>query len=76
MMPSHPFSIVDVFAEQPYAGNQLAVVRHAADLSTEQMQQITREMNYSETTFILSDDARDGADYTDRLLRALSQRYR
>lgn len=54
------FYIVDVFAEQKFAGNQLAVFRNAAGLSTEEMQAITREMHYSETTFILSDDQRDG----------------
>lgn len=47
--------VVDVFAETRYAGNQLAVIRGGADLSTEMMQQIAQEMNYSETTFILSD---------------------
>jgi len=54
------FYIVDVFAEEKFAGNQLAVVRDAAKLSDEEMQNITKEMNYSETTFILSDDQRDG----------------
>jgi len=54
------FFIVDVFAESKYAGNQLAVVLDAGDLSSEQMLDITREMNYSETTFILSDEQRDG----------------
>jgi trans-2,3-dihydro-3-hydroxyanthranilate isomerase len=54
------FTIVDVFAEEKYAGNQLAVVRGAADLSDETLQKITQEMNYSETTFILSDQERDG----------------
>jgi len=54
------FYIVDVFTEQKYAGNQLAVVRDAAGLSDDQMQNITKEMNYSETTFILSDDQRNG----------------
>jgi trans-2,3-dihydro-3-hydroxyanthranilate isomerase len=54
------FYIVDVFAEQKYAGNQLAVVRDASGLSDSQMQNITKEMNYSETTFILSDDQRNG----------------
>lgn len=47
--------IVDVFAETKYAGNQLAVVRGGADLPTETLQQIAQEMNYSETSFILSD---------------------
>lgn len=54
------FYIVDVFAEEKYAGNQLAVVRDAAALSNSQMQKIAKEMNYSETTFILSEEPRDG----------------
>ena len=59
-MKTHTFYILDVFAENKYAGNQLAVVRNAADLSNEQMQKIAKEMNFSETTFILSDEPRDG----------------
>jgi trans-2,3-dihydro-3-hydroxyanthranilate isomerase len=55
-----PFYIVDVFAEEKYAGNQLAVFRHARGLSDETMQSIARETNFSETTFILSDAERDG----------------
>ncbi|MDI6451169.1 PhzF family phenazine biosynthesis protein [Anaerobaca lacustris] len=55
-----PFYIVDVFAERKYAGNQLAVFRNAGDLTDDEMQQIAREMNFSETTFILSDQPRDG----------------
>lgn len=47
------FYIVDVFAEQKYAGNQLAVIKNAESLSDTEMQQIAKEMNYSETTFIL-----------------------
>jgi trans-2,3-dihydro-3-hydroxyanthranilate isomerase len=54
------FYIVDVFAEQKYTGNQLAVVTGTLDLTGEQMQQIAKEMNYSETTFILSPEQRDG----------------
>ena len=46
-------TIVDVFADRRYAGNQLAFVHYAQDLSTEQMQDIAREMNYSETPFLL-----------------------
>ena len=45
-------SIVDVFAEAPWSGNQLAVVQGCADLDTETMQAIAREMNLSETTFV------------------------
>jgi trans-2,3-dihydro-3-hydroxyanthranilate isomerase len=59
-MGPHPFYIVDVFAEEKYTGNQLAVVRHASDLSESQMQQIAQEMHFSETTFILSDQEREG----------------
>lgn len=59
-MKGLPFFIVDVFAEKKYAGNQLAVFRDAGKLSSEEMQQITREINFSETTFILSDEPRGG----------------
>ena len=57
---AHEFYIVDVFAEEMYAGNQLGVFRNAADLSDMDMQRIAKEMNYSETTFILSDEKKDG----------------
>lgn len=59
-MSGHPFYIVDVFAETKYAGNQLAVVDQAADLTSTEMQSIAREMNYSETTFILSGQENNG----------------
>lgn len=49
-----PFQIVDVFAEQAYAGNQLGVVAEASDLTTAQMQAIAHELNFSETTFVTS----------------------
>lgn len=48
----YPIHLVDVFAERQLAGNQLAVVDEAAELSTQQMQAIALEMNYSETTFV------------------------
>jgi trans-2,3-dihydro-3-hydroxyanthranilate isomerase len=57
---TRPFYIVDVFAEEKYAGNQLAVVRNAGELSDREMQRIARETNFSETTFILNDKQRDG----------------
>lgn len=59
-MAVHPMYTLDVFAEKKYAGNQLAVFRNSGDIPAETMQQIAREMNYSETTFILSDEPRDG----------------
>jgi len=54
------FYIVDVFAEEKYAGNQLAVFRETQGLSDIEMQKIAKEMNYSETTFILSEERRNG----------------
>jgi trans-2,3-dihydro-3-hydroxyanthranilate isomerase len=54
------YYMLDVFAEKKYAGNQLAVFRNAGALSTDEMQEITREVNYSETTFILSDEPNNG----------------
>ena len=45
-------TIVDVFAEQPLAGNQLAVARDCGDLDAATMQAIAHELNFSETTFV------------------------
>lgn len=53
------FYLVDVFAENKYAGNQLAVFRNANLLSTAEMQTLAKEMNYSETTFIMSEDKKN-----------------
>jgi trans-2,3-dihydro-3-hydroxyanthranilate isomerase len=57
----HRLLLVDVFAERRYAGNPLAVVTAAADLGRDEMQAIAREMNFSETSFVLHDAPRDGA---------------
>ena len=54
------FYIVDVFAEEKYAGNQLAVVRGGSDLPAETLRKIALEMNYSETTFVLSEKEVEG----------------
>lgn len=54
------FYILDVFAQEKYAGNQLAVFIELGSLSAQQMQKIAKEMNYSETTFITSTDLRKG----------------
>ncbi|MEK6698813.1 MAG: PhzF family phenazine biosynthesis protein [Nitrospirota bacterium] len=59
-MSRWPFYIVDVFAERKYAGNQLAVVRSGQSISDTEMQWIAREMNFSETTFIMAETPRDG----------------
>lgn len=48
--------IVDVFAEAKLEGNQLAVVVDKEGWSSEQMQKFTREMNFSESTFVTESD--------------------
>lgn len=57
---------VDVFTSIAFGGNQLAVYPDGRDLSTEQMQMIAREMNFSETTFILPPE-NDQSDYRLRI---------
>jgi trans-2,3-dihydro-3-hydroxyanthranilate isomerase len=52
-----PFVQVDVFAERPFAGNPLAVFPAADGFSSAQMQAIAREMNLSETTFVMKPEA-------------------
>lgn len=51
------FFTCDVFTKQRFGGNQLAVLPEAEGLSTGQMQQIAREFNFSETTFVLPPEA-------------------
>ena len=58
----HRFDMVDVFAERKYQGNQLAVLQDCNTLTTEEMQQIALETNFSETTFITDGNASDGYD--------------
>jgi len=52
-MRQYRFVQYDVFTDVPFGGNQLAVFLDAAGLSDAEMQSIAREMNYSETTFVL-----------------------
>ncbi|WP_440970087.1 PhzF family phenazine biosynthesis protein [Peribacillus frigoritolerans] len=54
------YSIVDVFSNGKYTGNQLAVFKNAGNIPDKEMQQIAKEINFSETTFILSDSKNDG----------------
>jgi len=46
------YYICDVFTDTRFGGNQLAVLPQADGLSSQQMQQIAREFNFSETTFV------------------------
>ncbi len=47
------FITADVFTDQPFGGNPVAVLPDAAGLTTVQMQQLAREFNLSETVFVL-----------------------
>ncbi len=47
------FATCDVFTDRPFTGNPLLVVPDARGLSPAQMQAIAREINYSESTFVL-----------------------
>jgi trans-2,3-dihydro-3-hydroxyanthranilate isomerase len=51
------FVQLDVFSSQPLAGNALAVLPDACGLSDSEMQSLAREMNLSETTFVLPRDS-------------------
>ena len=55
-MRTYRYLHYDVFTDAPFEGNQLAVFPEPAGLSTEEMQTITREMNFSECTFIFPPD--------------------
>jgi trans-2,3-dihydro-3-hydroxyanthranilate isomerase len=61
-MSEREYYLTDVFAEGPYAGNRLATVTDAADLSTTEMQNIALAFNFAETTFICGGSAESGFD--------------
>lgn len=54
MTSSLTYHVVDVFTSRPFAGNGLAVVLDADELTSAQMQSMAREFNLSETTFVLT----------------------
>jgi trans-2,3-dihydro-3-hydroxyanthranilate isomerase len=54
---SHAYAVADVFTDAPLEGNQVAVFLDAADLTDAEMQRTAREMNLSETVFVLPGDA-------------------
>ena len=47
------YVVIDVFTDVPLAGNQLAVFTDARDLTDDDMQSLAREMNFSESVFVL-----------------------
>jgi trans-2,3-dihydro-3-hydroxyanthranilate isomerase len=73
MSDGRPFHLVDVFTEEPYAGNQLAVVRDAGGLSDDEMQALAREMAYSETTFVESETAAENDGWDVRIFTPESE---
>jgi trans-2,3-dihydro-3-hydroxyanthranilate isomerase len=46
------FVIADVFTDVPFAGNQLAVFTDAREIPEDRLQQLAREINFSETVFV------------------------
>jgi trans-2,3-dihydro-3-hydroxyanthranilate isomerase len=52
-MPAYAFYQIDVFTTKPLGGNPLAVFPHPTGLDSKTMQALAREMNLSETTFVL-----------------------
>jgi trans-2,3-dihydro-3-hydroxyanthranilate isomerase len=57
MAKRHHFVQADVFTNVPFGGNQLAVFTDARGLTTAEMQTLTREMAFSECTFVLPPEA-------------------
>src|SRR5215218_10251100 len=66
------YVIVDVFAARAYAGNPLAVVFDADDLSTEQCQALAFEFHLSETSFLCT-PTEPGADYRVRIFTPFAE---
>jgi trans-2,3-dihydro-3-hydroxyanthranilate isomerase len=57
----HRYTILDVFTDTPLEGNPVAVFDDGAGLSTELMQRAARELNLSETVFLLAPEGRGDA---------------
>jgi trans-2,3-dihydro-3-hydroxyanthranilate isomerase len=66
------YEVVDVFAPRAFAGNPLAVVFDADELSTEQCQAMANEFHLSETSF-LSAPTEPGADYRVRIFTPFAE---
>lgn len=68
---THRYTVVDCFTDTPLSGNPVAVVFDAEDLTTDRMQAIAKEMNLSETTFVLP--AREGGDHHIRVFTPVNE---
>jgi trans-2,3-dihydro-3-hydroxyanthranilate isomerase len=55
-VPTLRYVVCDVFTDRPLTGNQLGVFTDGRDLDDETMQSLARELNYSETVFVLPSD--------------------
>ena len=53
----YEFTMVDVFSDRPFGGNQLAVFPDAEGIDDRTMQQLAREFNFSESTFVFPPEA-------------------
>jgi trans-2,3-dihydro-3-hydroxyanthranilate isomerase len=58
---------VDVFSKRPFCGNPLAVFPEADGLTKREMQLLAKEMNLSETTFVVRPSRGSGADFRVRI---------
>ena len=56
-MAGYRYVVADVFTDRPLTGNQLAVFTDAREIPEERLQDLAREMNYSETTFVFPPEA-------------------
>jgi trans-2,3-dihydro-3-hydroxyanthranilate isomerase len=63
--PSHPYTILDVFTATPLAGNALAVFTEGQEIPSRLMLSAARELNLSESVFLLPGD--DQADASVRI---------
>src|SRR5438552_3806806 len=52
-MPTYQYHLVDVFTDRAFGGNPLAVFPDGASVPGEQMQSLAKELNLSESTFVL-----------------------
>jgi len=68
----HRYHLLDVFTDEIFGGNQLAVFPDAATIAPELMQPIARELNLSETVFVLPSFT-DGATHRMRIFTPASE---
>jgi len=66
-MPRYGFVQYDVFTDRAFCGNPLAVFPEAEGISDEHMMQIAREMNLSETVFVLRPESKTSTTEADKI---------